>query len=237
MHYWNVKNFEGLCDLGNEFSSVPYLSGLAEYCSLREKGLRAEAFKVLEKFIREASGRETDVKRRMVIDILIANSRTPEAHQFLTHPILTKLLYPTLEKWLSDSPSALEPLRWLGLMRSEVKNLEAALSIDPSDVPVRRRLVDMELSKVDYATHHLDESVLLAPLEECRSSLFRAKTLIQGACESKPFADLYGELKEYEQMLDDWVLFNESEYKDFPKWCRTNGRDYRWCTKVYYDHK
>ncbi|MDP0490101.1 MAG: hypothetical protein Q7Q71_03515 [Verrucomicrobiota bacterium JB023] len=235
MHYWNRKNFEGLRGLSSELSSIPELNGLAEYCNLREKGLRTDALQALHKFIQEAIGRDVNAKRRIVLDILSADARTPEAHQFLTHPILTQLLFPTLEEWLSESPAAFEPLRWLGLMKSDFAHLEAALSAEPSDVPVRRRLIGIELDNVDYATHHLDESILLSPLDECRSSLFRVGQLLDGYMPSKWFESLAEEYKEYVSMLDDWELFNQSEYNDFPEWCRANDRHYRWPTKVYYD--
>lgn len=41
-YYWNRDNFESLLDLAKELRTVPELAHLADYCELREKGLRKQ---------------------------------------------------------------------------------------------------------------------------------------------------------------------------------------------------
>jgi hypothetical protein len=236
MHYWNKGNFEGLLELARELGKTPEFVALAEYCELREKGLRSQALAQLDDFLNKAALWDADLARSNVSIILQADARTPAAHQFLTHPLLTRLIYPTLEHWLTDVPSAAEPLHWLGLLRSDPDALRRALSLVPSDGPVRRRLINFALNAADHATHHLSESVLLSTTDETRESIASVRQLIASAPDIKPFADLSADADEYEQMLDDWEVYNQSPDGTFPQWCEARGRTYSWPTIVYYDN-
>lgn len=235
MYYWNKDNFEGLLDLALEFEKEPELIGLSEYCKLREKGLRKQALHCLRIFLREASSWNNETSRCHALTILSANARTPKAHQFMTHPLLTDLLIPVLEQWLADNPSAIVPLRWLGLLRSDRDALRSVLSRDPTDVPVRRRLICFALSTADYATHHLSESILLLTVEETRASIAAARQLIASAPDSNLFSYWLAEADEYEQMLDDWEAWNNLPIGTFPEWCLKLERNYSWPTVFYYD--
>lgn len=235
MHYWNKDNFEGLVELSRELKLTEELTELAEYCNLREQGLRKQALKRLDAFLKTAETWNSERARHLVLVILRADARTPETHQFMTHPLLTKFIYPTLNQWKADEPSEIEALHWLGLLLSDTKDLEAALAIDPADVPVRRRLINLELDDADHATHHLSESVLLSTVEETRSAIEKAREWISSAPDAKPFADLQAEADSYEQILEDWVEYRQSPAGTFPEWCESQGRQYSWLTIVYYD--
>src|SRR5688500_5168294 len=117
MHYWNKANFEGLLQLAHELGSTPHFGALAEYCVLRQKGLRSQALERLNDFLADTALWDIELARPSVLAILQADARTPAAHQFMTHPLLVRLIYPTLDQWMVDEPSAVEPLRWLRLLR------------------------------------------------------------------------------------------------------------------------
>jgi len=235
MNYWNKSNLEGLLELAGELNEVPELGALSEYCILRERGLRARAFEQLDSFLNTAELWPPSLARRNVLTILQADARSRQAHKFIAHPLLSRLVFPTLEHWKEEEPSSVEPLRWLGLLRSESDALERTLSLMPSDVPVRRKLINLALDVADYSTHHLSESTLLGSVEEARESIATASFLISSAPDIKPFDDLLAEAKEYEQMLDDWETYNASPAGTFPEWCEKHGRTYSWPTIVYYD--
>ena len=42
MYYWNKDNFEGLLEIAEEFKSRSGYDLFAEYCLLREKGLKKQ---------------------------------------------------------------------------------------------------------------------------------------------------------------------------------------------------
>ncbi|MFN5027788.1 MAG: hypothetical protein ACK5D9_01440 [Burkholderiales bacterium] len=237
MHYWNKDNFVGLLELARELETALSLRALAEYCVLREKGLRAQALARLDGFLSEATLWEVDMRRSNVLTILQASARISTAHQFMTHALRTQLVYPTLEQWITSEPDAVEPVRWLGLLRSDPDALRRALQLEPSDVPVRRRLINFALGAADHATHHLSESVLLSTVDETRAAISAAREWIATAPDIQPFTDLSAAADEYEQMIDDWVKYNQSPVGTFPQWCDGRGRTYSWPTVVYYNNR
>src|SRR5690349_22122100 len=106
MHYWNKANFDGLARLSEELEVYPNLRSLASYCRLREKGLRREAMATLELFLTAAQSFDKATARSSAIQILELNERTREAHQFLTQPLISRFLVPTLQAWSEDEPKA-----------------------------------------------------------------------------------------------------------------------------------
>jgi len=237
MYYCDKANFEGLLGLASELEKTPELGMLAEYCVLREKGLRSKALARLDDFLSGAALWEIGLARRNVLIILQANERTPAARQFMTHPLLMRLIHPILDQWIDDDPSAFEPLRWSGLLRSDSNALRCALSLSLGDIPLRRRLIEKALDVVYYATHHLSESMLLLSIEETRAAIATARQWITSAPDISSFADLSAETDQYEQMVDDWVAYRQSpvgKLDVFPQWCQARRHTYSWPAVFYY---
>lgn len=226
MHYWNDDNFRGLTHLASELNKHANLQYLSEYCTLREKGLRKQALEKLDEFLHDSKQWDLTTKREMTVVILRFNSRTPEAHQFITHPLLRDLINPTLDDWREEDPNAIEPLRWIGLLRSDFDTLCLAIELKPSDISVRSKLINLLLDEVYFATHHLNESVLLSNVEDIRETLKEAAKWIKPVHDHSPFKELSQEVAFYKQLMDDWDLFNESSEQSFPLWCELNGKSY-----------
>lgn len=237
--YWNQPNFEGLLTLATHFETQPGLHALAQYCRMREKGLRREAFSALEQFLAATLSFDTATRRTAAVDIFEANARTHEAHQFLSQPLLSRFLLPTLKAWADEQPSAQVPLRWLGLQLNEQALLVRALALCPADIPVRMRLINHYLSSADHATHHLDESHFIGNVDYARDELARAQVLISSAAEPERLHHLQTELLEYQNLIADWVAYCESKSKtpcdSFPQWCAEQGRTYHYPAKFYYN--
>lgn len=228
MDYWGRASFESLSALAQEFAGHSDLVGLAEYCRLRDKGLRSQALIRLDEFLNQASLWASDRARRHVILILEANDQN-HSHQFMCHPLLTQLIYPTLEQWINDEPLDAEPLGWIGLLRCDASALKRALCLRPNDIRIRRQLIEFETGDLDYSTHHLNESLLLSTVEKARESIAAARELIASADSVDPFSDQWEELDEYEQIIDDWEHYCLSREGSFPEWCKTRGRSW-WFT-------
>jgi len=235
VHYWNKSNFEGLLQIAEALDVEPRLSSLAQYCRQRELGLRRGAFEALESFLRASEGWEAQDSRDVCQLVLELHARTPEAHQFLTQPLLTRFIFPVLEAWESDEPGSQTAIRWLGILRHDFERLGQALALDPEDAPVRRRLADWHLSGVDHATHHLVESQLLGDLEETKQSLAAARAVVETAPDPARFADLDSEISEYEALLQDWESYSSSPEGSFPQWCVKRNRPYSWPKIFYYE--
>lgn len=172
--------------------------------------------------------------RLVAVKILESNARTSEAHQFLAQPLVAKFLLPTLRAWMDAEPEVNVPVRWLGIISRDYALLEMALLMCPDDVPVRKLLIEYELSIADWATHHLDESVLLGTIEEVTTALARAKSLIASAPYSDAFTYLNSEIQYFSELIGDWQAYSVSPEGDFPAWCAQRGREYKFSVKVYY---
>ena len=237
MNYWNRDNFEGLAALASALREHPHLAHLGDYCALRERGLRQQALCALDAFLAEAQTWSDHAARAACVVVLELHARTPSAHQFLAQPLLARFLIPTLASWAAAEPASHTALRWLGLLERDPERLARALSLAPDDVPVRRRLVDLLLGHVDFATHHLGEGRFIGDLASARHSLAEAQARIDAAPDRDPFARTRDEVAQLEALLDDWEAFCAAPDGAFPEWCARRGRDYRWPVIVYYGKK
>ncbi|PCE32605.1 hypothetical protein [Burkholderia ubonensis] len=236
MYYWNQPNFEGLLKLAEEFDAHPDLKPLASYCRFREQGLRRDAFAALEGFLVASRAFDSATARRAAVDILEANARTSEAHQFLTQPLTARFLFPTLQTWRVEAPHANLPVRWLGILKRDDALLAGALAMCPDDTPVRKMLVEHALDSADFGTHHLDESVFIGSVDYARSELDRARNLIADAPDSAAFARLASEVDHFDRLIADWQVWLRNPVGTFPDWCAAQGRDYRFAVAIYYDN-
>ncbi|KVX39867.1 hypothetical protein WL04_09025 [Burkholderia ubonensis] len=234
MYYWNQRNFEGLLKLAEAFDACPELKPLADYCRFREQGLRRYAFAALERFLDASRSFDSTTARRAAIDILEANARTSEAHQFLAQPLTARFLLPTLQTWMHEEPDANLPVRWLGILERDDALLAGALAMCPDDMPVRKMLIGHALDSVDFATHHLDESCFIGSVDHALAKLERARRLIADAPDAAAFARLASEVDHFAQLVADWQAWSRNPVGSFPEWCAAQGRDYRYAVKIYY---
>jgi hypothetical protein len=86
--------------VGNAASERNEWVKYAEYCFLRERGLRKEAFKILDEFLIDAEQWE-EADRIKFVDFLMPYSETVEDADYgpMPYPLCVKLIKPTLEKW------------------------------------------------------------------------------------------------------------------------------------------
>jgi hypothetical protein len=161
--------------------------------------------------------------------------RTAEAHQFLAQPLVTQFLIPTLRAWIDDEPAKSVPVRWLGMLSRDNELLDRALSMCPEDIPVRKMLIEHDLSCAGYATHHLDENLFLGGVDEVITALAHAKDLMTNAPDSEPLACLTSEVQYFDVLVADWIAYSKNPVGSFPEWCAKQGRKYNYPFKVYYE--
>lgn len=234
MHYWNKDNFEGLASLAAGLALRDDFASLAEYCRLREAGLRREAFAALASFLACADTWSKEQSQEAVDAVLALHFRTPGCHQFLSQPLLARFVFPVLQRWAADESEAITPVRWLAILRRDPKLLAKALANDPDDMVVRRMLIERRLYAVDYATHHLGEGLFIGDLDEALEDLRQASDLIERAQDREALADLDREARQFDQMLFDWQAYQLRPVGSFPEWCAAKGRNYHWPVAVYY---
>ena len=211
------------------------LESLAEYCRYRERGLRKQAFVALETFLQTSAEWDVDVARSQCRTILELQEVHGEAHHFLTHPLRTRFILPTLDSWLLECPDDRIPIRWVGILRRDLSLLQRALDLEPADVYVRRQVAGWFIAEVDYATHHLGEGTLLGELETIHSALDQARRVVEAAPDLRALVALAHEIQHYESLLRDWEDFSCAPVGTFPEWCANRGRSYGWPVIVYYE--
>jgi hypothetical protein len=235
VYYWNKQNFEGLTELSQELTRHPNLDLLAQYCTFREQGLRREAFSTLERFLVAAQSFDSLTARSAALNILELNARAVKVHQFLTQPLITRFLTPTLEAWIRAEPETSAPVRWLGILAHDDALLDKALAMRPEDTPVRKLLIKRDLSWAEFATHHLDESHFIGDVDETVAALERARSLIVTAPDPEKLSALEAEVRYLDDLVADWKVYRENVVGTFSEWCAKRGRMYRFPTHVYYE--
>lgn len=242
--YWNQDNFETLLDIAAKLRKTKELVLLAEYCELREKGLRKKALACVTEFL--AVSRALSPERQLELALYLAevHLKNRQAHQFPTQPILERFIMPTL--YQAASPGSMA-FRHLALVASyhyfeewRDENVDEmlylALEYDPLDTHVYTRLLDMLLGQVDYAMHHLDESFFIGSEEHCQTALIKIEKLLEASSKHDNLSLVYQE--EYEELLslfNDWMEYSHtSQEYSFPQWCQRKGRDYGWSAAYYW---
>lgn len=234
MWYWNKDNFASLAQLAEELKNTPELAKLADYCSLREKGLRKQAMAALRAFLQECADFPKERRLALAAHLLELHWRAPGAHQFLAQPLIDGFLLPVLNEEAHPGNTA---FRNLALLQAEFANgaevkedLFLALQHNPSDIMVRKRLTGLLLDEADYAMHHLNESFFIGSEEYCRKVLDQAGVLLEPTLANPGSFDFF--VKEHQALsnkLADWLEYSRKKQEmDFPEWCASNGREHAW---------
>lgn len=234
MWYWNQANFECLAEAAAALTGHE-LGHLAEYCRMRERGLRKEAFQQLQLFLDEARQWDANRSRQTCVLILEVDARLTGLHGLLTFPLTQQFVFPVLEGWLEDESDSQLAMRWLGLLRGEKELLERAIRLREDDVPVRKKLIDLWLRTADNATHHLGESVFLSDVAIVKHDLARAREILERAPDPQPLDYSRQEIVDYEALVADWEAYCVDKKGTFPDWCKEQGRPREWGAIYYYE--
>ena len=234
MYYWNKDNFEGLEAIALSLQESTDVKEFSDYCRLRAEGLRKQAFEALTRFLFQALNWEFEKRRDFVNWLLTAQYNNPKVHQLIPHPLMKKLLEPTLNEWVQYQPESPIPHRWRGVYFRELEELERALALDATDLVARSFAASRLLKDVEYDTHHLSDGIFLGSEEEAESLLEEAFAHIQGLPESENRSSLETSYERLRHLLDDWLEYKEAPQGTFPEWCKSRGRQHFWWKVVYY---
>ena len=233
MWYWNQQNFEGLIAVADSIADQQQWTLFAQYCRLREQGLRPQALQAITELIAEASGWDYTARNRFADWIYSTSLRNPDVHQLIPTPLNIQLLIPTLQQWATSEPSNAIPERWLGFATGDHEHFSNALALDATDDLSRYRLVARDLGDVDHQCHHLPE-YFIGEIATAITTLNRAKALAADFSNPDIPPTLEDEFSELYSKVSDWQAFQTSGGESFADWCTANGRDYRWVKAYYY---
>ncbi|HLL81549.1 MAG TPA: hypothetical protein VK420_02815 [Longimicrobium sp.] len=223
---------------------MPAWEGYARYCRLRDQGLRREAFRSLDDFLHAAERWAFEERREFAAWLSELLAPRESRHDDLTpHPLIARLLRPTLLEWVEREPGAVLPHRWLGIFfsgyphaqdgLSSQEHLRRAIELDPGEQPARIRLIHDQLAYLEYAMHHLPDYFIGDP-EEDQAFTGEVARLIERVADPRTRSELQAELASARQLVEDWIAFRDEGGADFDEWCRVRGRTYEWQRHYFY---
>lgn len=172
MHFWRDTYNRSLIEVAAAARQNPDWMAFGEYCELQEQGLRKRALVSLGAFI-ERMEVATFIERKKFVGWLLHQANDRDAsHMLKPHPLLTRIVGPTLREWEALEPECGEVHRWLG----GGAHLRRAMMLDAEDGIARKLFVDNVLSFVRYSVHELPIGYLgdphddLADLAEARTA-------------------------------------------------------------------
>jgi hypothetical protein len=142
------RRFKTLLDLADE--AEPRNHGLfAEYCRLREKGLREEAFANLESFVSEMEKQPFATRRAFtgwLFGFCFYNPQVLEACPVL---LRAKIVAPAIDEWIRTEPENPQALRW----SQDERAVLVAVRLAPHDPIAVGRFAALTLARIEYTIH------------------------------------------------------------------------------------
>src|SRR5690242_3526642 len=96
MHFWRKEYFKTLKDAAAAARAVPEWKAYAEFCEQYERGLRREAFLVLERFISFLEGSPVMARRSFVSWLSHQADGCEGRHMLVPYPLQVRIVEPTL---------------------------------------------------------------------------------------------------------------------------------------------
>jgi hypothetical protein len=198
MHFWRKEYFQTLKDVAADAATTPRWADYAAYCLQYERGLRGQAFEILERFI-SSMERDPFVERRQFVSWLLPQADGREGrHMLVPHPLHVRVIEPTLLEWTVAEPGCSEPHRWLG----GYDHLKRAIELQPDDTVARRKLVVFILGRVGFATHELPVGYIGAP-NEGLVLLNEAEAALQGLSNDEEREKFAEEIAENRRLIQE----------------------------------
>jgi len=234
MHYWNQTNFKGLKEIAESLQKKRGYEGYARYCLLKEQGLKKAALVELWSFIDQSRMLSIGEQRDIAIELAELYFYNRDVHQLLPQPAAA-YLEAVLQAWCAESPRFPEPYRWYGVICGNPELFERALQENPEDFISLSCLALQELQNVDFATHHLCESVFLGSESDAESALAKATLYAMRLQPSDSKKRHMEEIEYYRSLLGAWREYrSSSRQQSFPEWSAERGYKFKLGSVFYY---
>ena len=177
---------------------MPEWEGYANFCSEYERGLRRDAFAILERFMFSLE-RATFAERQSFVSWLCQQVEGGQGrHMLVPHPLYIRIVEPTLLEWMLIESECSEPHRWLG----GEEHLRKAIELDPNDELARQKLIVFILGRVGFNSHELPAGYLGIAQDDL-AALNEAEVLLQGLSNYDDRIELAAEIDEERRLIQE----------------------------------
>lgn len=224
-----------LLTVGKEALKNADWTDYANYCFDREKGLRKEAFKHLDKFLKSTEAWTLDKKIDFVKFLFPFFENVQDAdYGPFPQPLSNKLVKPTLTTWCDKEQIDNNPFRWFGKYYRSEEHLFKALEINPADDLARQTILSWWTYNIYYSVHHLPKGYIGEPLDDIKLAE-KIKEQIQKLTTPELREHWSKELEEDLELVRNYIDWKTSGHPDFEKWGQENKKQTGYgLTRTYY---
>ena len=220
MYYWRKNNYEGLLEVASSLEDETELHLYAQYCRLRENGLRKQALSQLKEFIEIAELWNINQRYEFVDRLYWIKENNSEIYDLIPHPLHVAIVEPTIAEWIEENPTDPSGYRWLG----GIEGWRKAISLDSAEQISRVRLIKIIIYNSHYATHHLPECFIGKPAEELMG-LNEAIVLLDGLTNQEQKAEFREKIKDCRELISAYQDYQNSTYVGtFESWAELYDR-------------
>ena len=177
----------------------------AQYCRLRDEGLRPQAFAELERFVAQME-KEPFAARRAFAGWLFAfcfyNPQVLEACPVL---LRAKIVAPAIDEWIRTEPENPQALRW----SQDERAVLVAVRLAPHDEIAVGRFATMTLARIEYSAHELPGAYLGEEPEQDLLDLEAVIALLE-ACEGQALDELKEEALDLKMRVREYLSGGEA---------------------------
>lgn len=226
-----------LLTVGNAAAKNPQWKKYAQYCFLREKGLRKESFSQLNEFLQNTDNWTEEEKIKFVEFLFLFCETVQDAdYGSLPQPLSEKLIKPTLEQWCLKETVNSKPFRWYGKYYRSHEHLNKALEINSHDDEARQVLLEWGTGHLDCSVHHLPE-YYIGDFKDDMLFIEEMQNHINKLADSKLQQYWTNELMESGELVINYAEWNESGHPDLIKWGEENNKRVSSGVQTFYYRK
>lgn len=215
-----------------------------EYANTRNSGLKKLANKKLDLMI-EYILTLPESKQKNFVTYICKERFDKNSIKTFQQPLVVKLIFPIVKKAILNEEMPF--LRWgyqldipIFLDNEEYYSsedmLKDALRLDNKDIKSVELLLNKYIDGLWFASHHIQESVILGTKENIKYNLDELDKLLTKYKERLgSYSEYLKEKTYYQELYDLWFQYDKTN-KDisFPKWLEIRGYNYYWCSAFYY---
>lgn len=195
------------------------------YLINREKGLRKEAFNHLNSFIKDFEKRDETEQRKFIKKIFEQEENQDAIYVGVPYQ-LKQVIDPILEKWCNSDETDERVLYWAGKFMWRLDYVRKSLEINPNFDKARVHLVENDIDRLNFATHHLPDYYCNDTEEKEDLNLCEiVEKEIQKLSSEEKRKLLLKELYFYKELIENYIEWKKEGNKSFEEWGKENNKN------------